>query len=89
MHRLHYVTAAISIATLMGISPTLAQEPTDAGCRAMDMQVGTALEANQSANRDEAERERNSGRQFCNHGYYKIGSEHLANALKLLGAAKT
>jgi hypothetical protein len=89
MRKIHYAAAAVSLVALIGISPALAQEATDAGCRAIDMQVGTALESSQTGDRDQALRERNSGRQFCNHGFYKIGTEHLANALKLLGASKT
>jgi hypothetical protein len=40
---------------------------------------------NQSANRDQAQKERSLGQQYCQHGFYKIGSEHLTAALKLLG----
>ncbi len=70
-------------------SSALAAEPTEGLCRNMDLQVGTALEANQSTSRDEAVRERNSAREYCNHGYYKLGTQHFAQALKLLGAQKT
>lgn len=80
------VTSAVSAALMIGASAALAQEPTEGLCKSMDAQVGSALESNASANRDAALRERNSGRAFCSHGYYKIGEEHLEQALKLLGA---
>jgi len=70
-------------------SSALAAEPTEGLCRNMDLQVGTALGTGQPANRDEAVRERNSAREYCNHGYYKLGTQHFAQALKLLGAQKT
>jgi hypothetical protein len=80
--------AVLSLGVTLG-GAAMAQEPTDFVCRDMTMQVQTALQSSQSTNRDEAVRERNSGRQYCAHGYYKLGTEHLAQALKLLGSAKT
>ena len=81
------VTGALAAVLLTGgVSAALAQEPTEAVCRNLDTQVGTALESSQPADRDRALRERNSGRDFCNHGYYRIGTEHFEQALKLLGA---
>lgn len=80
------VTGALAAALMIGSSAAFAQEPTEALCRNVDAQVGSALEGSSSVNRDEALRERNSGRAFCNRGYYKIGEEHLEQALKLLGA---
>jgi hypothetical protein len=79
------VTGALSAALMIGSSAAFAQEPTEDLCRNVDAQVGSALENTSSTNRDEALRERNSGRNFCDHGYYKIGTEHLEQALKLLG----
>lgn len=79
-------TSALSAALMIGASAAFAQEPTEGLCKNIDAQVGTALESNSSTNRDEAVRERNSGRAYCNRGYYKIGAEHLEQALKLLGA---
>ena len=80
------VTGALAAALMIGSSAAFAQEPSEALCHSVDAQVGSALENNSSGNRDEALRERNSGRAFCNRGYYKIGEEHLEQALKLLGA---
>jgi hypothetical protein len=79
----------LSLGLMISSSTSFAAEPSDFACHDMDAQVRTALESNQSANRDEAVRERNSGREFCNHGYYKLGTEHLAQALKLLGSDKS
>jgi hypothetical protein len=78
---------ALSLGLLISTS-SFAAEPTESACHDMDAQVRTALESGQSANRDEAVKERNSAREFCNHGYYRLGTEHFAQALKLLGSAK-
>lgn len=78
-------TSALSAALTIGASAAFA-EATEGLCKSIDTQVGSALESNSSTNRDEAVRERNSGRAFCNRGYYKIGAEHLEQALKLLSA---
>lgn len=79
------VTTALLAALMVGNTAAFAQEPTEELCRNVDAQVGSALENTSSTNRDQALRERNSGRSFCNRGYYKIGTEHLEQALKLLG----
>jgi hypothetical protein len=55
----------------------------------MDTQVKTALENSQSPNRDEAAKERSSALLYCNRGYYKMGTAHFAQALKLLGSEKS
>jgi hypothetical protein len=81
--------AAASLCLGFVTSSAFAAEPTEGLCRNMDLQVGTALGSGQSTNRDEAVRERNSAREYCNHGYYKLGTQHFAQALKLLGAQKT
>jgi hypothetical protein len=78
----------LSVGLMISSSTAFAAEPSDFACHDMDAQVRTALESSQSANGDEAVRERNSAREFCNHGYYKLGTEHLAQALKLLGSEK-
>jgi hypothetical protein len=81
--------ASLSLGLAASAAGAYAGEPTEGLCRNMDLQVGTALEANQSTGRDEAVRERNSARAYCNRGYYKLGTQHFAQALKLLGAQKT
>jgi hypothetical protein len=78
----------LSLGLMVSSSAAFATEPSEFACHDMDAQVRTALESTQAANRDEALRERNSGREFCNHGYYKLGTQHLAQALKLLGSEK-
>jgi hypothetical protein len=84
---MRYILATGALAALViGSSVGYAQEPSESLCKNTDAQVGSALENSSSTNRDEAVRERNSGRAFCNRGYYKIGEEHLEQALKLLGA---
>jgi hypothetical protein len=79
---------ALSLGLLISSSAAFAADPTSSDCRQMDSQVRTALETNQSANHDEAVRERNSALLFCSRGYYKLGAAHFAQALKLLGSEK-
>jgi len=55
-------------------------------CTSMADQVKTALNsAQQSANYDQANKEKSYGRDFCANGMYKVGIDHYAQALKLLG----
>src|SRR5690242_17914208 len=71
-------TAAVCLGLVAGVSAASAQEVTEAACRSMDAQVQTALEGNtQAANHDQALQERNSARQYCAHGYYKMGTTHF------------
>lgn len=80
------MTAAGAV-LLLAAGSTVASAADDTTCRQLQSQVSTALDTNQqAANHDEAVKERNLGRDFCVHGYYKVGSDHLAQALKLLGA---
>ncbi len=80
-------SAALCLGLVVAASAASAQEPTEAVCHDMDSQVRSALQNPQSsANQEQAVRERNSGRQFCQHGFYRVGTEHFAQALKLLGA---
>jgi hypothetical protein len=72
-------------ALTIGTGSALASTADDSTCHALDTKVGTVIDGNQSANRDEAQKERNLGRDFCRHGFYKVGSDHLSAALKLLG----
>jgi hypothetical protein len=73
--------AALSI----GTGSAFASTADDASCHALDTKVGSVMSGNPSANRDDAQKERDLGRQYCQHGFYKIGSDHLTAALKLLG----
>jgi hypothetical protein len=73
---------------MAGTSAAFAQEVTEDACRSMDAQVQQALDgSSQVGNHDQALRERNSGRQYCAHGYYKMGTAHFSEALKLLGSS--
>jgi hypothetical protein len=73
---------------MAGASVASAQEVTEAACRSMDAQVQTALQgSSQSPSHDQALREQNSGRQYCGHGFYKVGTQHYSQALKLLGTS--
>ena len=78
--------AALSLGLAAGATAAWAANPGETDCRQMDSQVRTALTTAQSTNKDQAEHERNSGQQFCTHGYYRVGISHYEQALKLLGA---
>jgi hypothetical protein len=61
---------------------------TQGDCNTMAAQVRTALAANQSSsNFADATKEKNYGRDFCTNSLYKVGVEHYAQALKLLGVS--
>src|SRR4051794_37632984 len=78
--------AAICLGLVITASAASAAEATQATCRDLDSQVRAALETTQqSANQQEAVKERDSGRAYCMHGYYRLGADHLSQALKLLG----
>jgi N-acyl-D-aspartate/D-glutamate deacylase len=81
-------TAALCLGLMAGTSAATAQEVTEASCRTMDAQVQSALEGNaQAASHDQALQERNSARQYCARGFYKMGTQHFSQALKLLGSS--
>jgi hypothetical protein len=81
-------TAAVCLGLMASASAASAQEVTEAACRSMDSQVQSALQGNsQSPSHDQALREQNSGRQYCAHGFYKVGTQHYSQALKLLGTS--
>jgi hypothetical protein len=62
--------------------------PSSGNCQTMADQVRTALDAHQdSANVAQATKEKNYGRDFCNESMYKVGLQHYAEALKLLGVS--
>ena len=63
-----------------------AEEATAATCQSMESQVRSALDnSQQPGNQQDAIKERNSGREYCARGFYKLGMDHFAQALKLLG----
>ena len=76
----------LSLSLFGSASLAVAQEVSASSCRDMEVQVRSALVSNPSGDRDAAEREQNAGRNLCNHGYYKVGMDHFAQALKLLGS---
>ena len=80
------LVAASAALAFSFISAASAQEVTASTCRDLDVQVQSALQNSQTANRDQAVREQNSGREFCSNGFYKNGAQHFAQALKLLTA---
>lgn len=62
--------------------------PSSGSCQTMADQVRTALDAHQdSSNLAQATKEKNYGRDFCNESMYKVGLQHYAEALKLLGVS--
>lgn len=79
--------AALGAAAALAISAgsALAATVDDASCHALDTKVGSVLDGSQSANRGEAQKERTLGQDYCRHGFYKVGTDHLTAALKLLG----
>ena len=79
-------SAALAFGFILTASAASAQEVTASTCRDLDVQVQSALQSSQTGNRDQAVREQNSGREFCSHGFYRNGAQHLAQALKLLTA---
>ena len=62
--------------------------PNSGNCQTMADQVKTALDTHQSSdNIAQATKEKNYGRDFCNESMYKVGMQHYAEALKLLGVS--
>lgn len=84
--RIISLTALGAVAALtMSTGSVVAATADDASCHALDTKVGSVMGGNQSANRDQAQKERSLGQQYCQRGFYKVGSDHLTAALKLLG----
>ncbi|HEY4944432.1 MAG TPA: hypothetical protein VII56_23590 [Rhizomicrobium sp.] len=85
------VSAAALCLTLAatGVYAAQAAAPeTVIGCITMEKKANAALEANQqSPNYASARQQVNGARTFCGHGQYKMGVEHFAKALDLLGAS--
>jgi len=85
---------AASVAVLsLGLGVTVAsanaqQMASVQTCLNVAAQVKTALDSNtQSANYEDAMKERNYGLAFCNSAFYGKGVAHYNRALQLLGAA--
>jgi len=86
----YHSMAGATLAFVLSANAAFAAEADDTTCHKLFSQVSQQLNDNpQIGTRDQALRERNLGLQFCTHGYYKVGSDHFANALKLLGAEST
>lgn len=80
--------AALCLGLLNGVATASAEEETTAAtCQSMESQVRSAMNTaqQQSNSQQEAQKERATGHQYCARGFYKIGTEHFAQALKLLG----
>jgi hypothetical protein len=83
--------AALSIGLGMTVASANAQQQvaTVQSCLNVAAQVKTALDSNtQSANYEDAMKERNYGLAFCNGGYYAKGVSHYGHALQILGVAQ-
>jgi hypothetical protein len=79
--------AALSLGLFVSAAGALAaEEVTAATCQNMESQVRSALDSapQQTSSQSEAQKERATGHQYCARGFYKIGTEHFAQALKLL-----
>ena len=81
--------AALCLGLLAGVAGASAEEEITAStCQNMESQVRSAMNTSQqpSNSQQEAQKERATGHQYCARGFYKIGTEHFAQALKLLGS---
>jgi hypothetical protein len=85
-----------SIAVLCGsvafgaASASAEQTASLSDCVGMAGQVKTALTDNaQSPNYQDAVKQQGYGRDFCGNSFYKTGVDHYAEALRLLGVAKS
>jgi len=81
--------AALCFGMLTGLANASAEEEINAAtCQNMESQVRSALNSGQqqSSSQQEAQKERATGHQYCARGFYKIGTEHFAQALKLLSS---
>ena len=86
MRSVKLTTLALCAMAAMGATAASAAEASADSCMSMASQVKTALDANQqSPNLAAATKEKNYGRDFCTNAMYKVGVEHYAQALKLLG----
>ena len=82
--------AAVVLCTLATIGGTAASAEGNSAetCFSMAEKAKAAVENNQqSSNIEAATKEKNYGRDFCNNGLSKMGIEHYAQVLKLLGVS--
>ncbi len=79
-------TAAI-LALALGTAPAIASPQGD--CAQTGKKVNDALDSNQQSPKyQDALKEAHNGRDFCLAGFYKLGLDHYANALKILGVSQ-
>lgn len=83
--------ALITAGVALGTIPAGAEETGSlSGCAKLSDVVKQALASNtQSADYEQAIKEKNYGRDFCNNGFYGHGEAHYNEALRLLGASKS
>ena len=77
--------AALALSLVSGTASIAADEEVTAStCQSMEAQVRSALDSGQaqSSTQQEVQKEREAGHQYCSRGFYKIGTEHFAEALK-------
>jgi hypothetical protein len=90
MRTFSMAAAAVVVAVAATTGSALAASEDGSTCATLDSKVGAALDSGQqTANRDEVQKQRNLGRDYCRHGFYKIGNEHFDQALKLLNVQPT
>lgn len=93
---MHLSTVTVS-AALVSAGIAFASVPAGAedlgslsGCAKLSDEVKQALASNtQSPSYEQAVKEKDYGRDFCNNGLYRHGEEHYNEALRLLGASKS
>ena len=86
MRNVRMMAIVLGAALAMGATAANAAEASADTCLSMASKVKTALDGAQSSpNYDQANKEKGYGRDFCSHGMYKVGIDHYAQALKLLG----
>jgi hypothetical protein len=87
MRNVYLAAIGLSAMLAMGTSAASAQDAAPT-CISLASQVRTALASNQqSSNYDAAVKESHYGRDFCANAMPKVGVDHYAQALKLLGVS--
>ena len=81
----------IAAGVALGTIPAGAEETGSlSGCAKLSDEVKQALASNtHSAAYEQAMKEKDYGRDFCNNGLYGHGEEHYNEALRLLGETKS
>jgi 6-phosphogluconate dehydrogenase len=81
------VAAICASAGFFAMSATVANAATVSDCLHAAREVRQAISHNQNSSEiNDAKRQARTGLQYCNRGFYKRGTAHYAQALKLLGA---